>query len=74
MESCWNTHLDSSCITFKYFPFLNVCDKFELLGDVQAAVMILVLFSPFFMDSLLVTVSDFIGLFRSTCYFNLSSS
>ena len=30
-------YLDSSCITFKYFPFLSVCDKFELLGHVQAA-------------------------------------
>ena len=31
------------------------------------------LFSLFFLDSLLVTVSGFIGLFRSACYFNLSS-
>ena len=35
--------------------------------------MIWVLFLPFFLDSLLVTVSDFIGLFWSSCYFNLSS-
>ena len=28
-------YLDSSCITFKYFAFLSVCDKFELLGHVQ---------------------------------------
>ena len=29
-------YLDSSCVTFKYFAFLSVCDKFELLGHVQA--------------------------------------
>ena len=66
-------YLDSSCVTFKYFAFLSVCDKFELLGHVQAAMMIWVLFLPFFLDSLLVTVSGFIGLFWSSCYFNLSS-
>ena len=66
-------YLDSNCVSFKYFAFASVCDKFELLGHVQAAMMIWVLFSPFFLDSLLVTVSGFIGLFRSTCYFNLSS-
>ena len=27
-------YLDRSCVTFKYFAFLNVCDKFELLGRV----------------------------------------
>ena len=40
----WNVvgtlYLDSSCVTFKYFAFLSVCDKFELLGHVQAAMMI----------------------------------
>ena len=56
-------YLDCSCVlTFKCFPFLSVCDKFELLGHVQDATMISVLFSPFFLDSLLVTVSGFIGL------------
>ena len=30
-------YLDSSCITFKYFAFLSVSDKFELLGHVQVA-------------------------------------
>ena len=25
-------YVDSSCVTFKYFAFLSVCDKFELLG------------------------------------------
>ena len=64
-------YLDSSCVIFKYFAVLSVCDKFELFGHTQAAMMIWVLFSPFFLDSLLVTVRDFIGLFRSTCYFNL---
>ena len=33
-------YLDSSCVTFKYFAFLSVCDKFELLSYVQAAMMI----------------------------------
>ena len=66
-------YLDSSCVTFKYFAFLSVCDKFELLGHVQAAMMIWVLFLPFFLDSLLVTVSSFIELFWPSCYFNLSS-
>ena len=66
-------YLASSCVSFKYFAFLSVCDKFEFLGHVQAAMMIWVLFSPLFLDSLLVTGSSFIGLFRLTCYFNLSS-
>ena len=70
-------YINSSCVTlksFNKFAFLSVCNKSELLGHVQAAmIMILVLFSPLFLDSLLVTVSGFIGLFRSTCYFNLSS-
>ena len=33
-------YLDSRCVIFKYFAFLSVCDKFELLGHVQAAMMI----------------------------------
>ena len=33
-------YLDSSCVTFKCFAFLSVYDKFELLGHVQAAMMI----------------------------------
>ena len=66
-------YLDTSCVTFKYFAFLSVCDKFELLGYVQAAMMIWVLFLPFFLDLLLVTVSGFIELFWPSCYFNLSS-
>ena len=66
-------YLDSSCVSFKHFAFLSVWDKFELLGHVQVAMMIWVIFSPFFLDSLLVTVSGFIGLFRSASYFNLSS-
>ena len=66
-------YLDSSYVSFKCFTFLSIFDKFELLGHVQAAMMIWVLFSPFFLDSLLVTVSGFIGLFRFICYFNLSS-
>ena len=66
-------NLDSSRVTFKYFAFLSFCDTFELLGHVQAAMMIWVLFLPFFLDSLLVTVSSFIELFWPSCYFNLSS-
>ena len=33
-------YLDSSYVTYKYFAFLSVCDEFELLGHVQAAMMI----------------------------------
>ena len=33
-------YLDSSCVTFKCFAFLSVYNKFELLGHVQAAMMI----------------------------------
>ena len=66
-------NLDSSRVTFKYFAFLSFCDTFELLGHVQAAMMIWVLFLQFFLDSLLVTVGSFIELFWPSCYFNLSS-
>ena len=37
---------------------MSVCDKFELFGHVHAAMMIRVLFLPFFLDSLLVTVKN----------------
>ena len=66
-------YLDSSQVTFKYFAFLSFCDTFELLGHVQAAMIIWVLFLPFFLDSLMVTVSSFIELFWPSGYFNLSS-
>ena len=33
-------YLDSSYVAFKYFAFLSVCGKFELLGNGQAAMMI----------------------------------
>ena len=33
-------NLDSSYVSFKYFAFLSVGDKFELLVHVQAAMMI----------------------------------
>ena len=33
-------YLDSSRVTFKYFAFLSFCDTLELLGHVQAAMMI----------------------------------
>ena len=65
-------YLDSSCVTFKFFAFLSVCDKFELLGHVQAVMIIWVLFLRFFLDSVLITVGGLIGLFWPSCYFNLS--
>ena len=33
-------NLDNSYVTFKYCAFLSVYDKFELLGDVQTAMVI----------------------------------
>ena len=66
-------YLDGSYVNFKYFAFLSVCDKFELLGNVHAAMMIRVCFLLSLLDSLLVTVSGYIGLFWSSCYFKLSS-
>ena len=62
----WTLNFDSSYVTFKYFAFLSICDQFELLGHVQAATTMWVLLSPFEMDSLLVTVSGFIGFFWSS--------
>ena len=66
-------YLDRSYVTFKHFAFLSVCDKFELLLNSSWRPAHDMLFSPFFLDSLLVTVSGFIGLFWSSRYFNLSS-
>ena len=57
-------YLDSSCISFKYFAFLSVCDKFELLGHVQAAMMFWVLFrrsSWIHCWLLLAVLSDYFG-------------
>ena len=57
-------YLDSSCVTFKYFAFLSVCDKFELLGHVQAAMMFWVLFrrsSWIHCWLLLAVLSDYFG-------------
>ena len=34
-------NLDSSYVTFKYFAFLSVCDKFELLGHIRFASLII---------------------------------
>ena len=39
MEIVGTLYLDSTCVTFKCFAFLSVCDKFELLGHVRAALM-----------------------------------
>ena len=64
-------NVDSSYVTFKCFAFLSICDKYEFLGHVQVTTMIWVLFLSLFLNLSLVTVSGFIGLFRSTCYFNL---
>ena len=49
-------YLDNSFVTFKYFAFLSVWDK---LVHEPPWSMVWVLFSPFFLDSLLVTVSSF---------------
>ena len=58
-------YLDISYVAFKYFDFLSVSDKLELLGHAAwAAMMVWVLFSPFFLDSLLVTVSSFNGFYH----------
>ena len=57
-------YLNSSCVTFKYFAFLSVCDKFELLGHVQAAMMFCVLFrrsSWIHCWLLLAVLSDYFG-------------
>ena len=57
-------YLDSSYVTFKYFAFLSVCDKFELLGHVQAAMMFWVLFrrsSWIHCWLLLAVLSDYFG-------------
>ena len=34
-------YLDSSYVTFKYFAFLSICDKFELLGHIRFASLII---------------------------------
>ena len=57
-------NFDSSYVTFKYFAFLSVCDKFELLGQVQAATTIWALFrrsSWIHCWLLLAVLSDFFG-------------
>ena len=57
-------YLDRSCVSFKYFAFLSVCDKFELLGHVQAAMMFCVLFrrsSWIHCWLLLAVLSDYFG-------------
>ena len=66
-------YLDSSYVGFKYFAFLSVCDKFELLGHVQAAMMFCVLFrrsSWIHCWLLLAVLSDYFGhLVTSTFLF-----
>ena len=57
-------YLDGSYVNFKYFAFLSVCDKFELLGNVHAAMMIRVCFCcPFWIHCwlLLAVLSDYFG-------------
>ena len=64
-------YLDSSCVTFKYFAFLSVCDKFELLGHVQAAMMFCVLFrrsSWIHCWLLLAVLSDYFGHLVSSTF------
>ena len=55
-------YLDCSCVTFKYFAFLSVCDKSELPRSCEGRHYDLNVVLPFFLDSLLVTVSGFIEL------------
>ena len=57
-------YLDGSYVNFKYFAFLSVCDKFELLGNVHAAMMIRVCFCcPSWIHCwlLLAVLSDYFG-------------
>ena len=57
-------YLDGSYVNFKYFAFLSVCDKFELLGKVHAAMMIRVCFCcPSWIHCwlLLAVLSDYFG-------------
>ena len=57
-------YLDDSYVNFKYFAFLSVCDKFELLGNVHAAMMIWVCFCcPSWIHCwlLLAVLSDYFG-------------
>ena len=57
-------YLDDSYVNFKYFAFLSVCDKFELLGNVHAAMMIRVCFCcPSWIHCwlLLAVLSDYFG-------------
>ena len=57
-------YLDGSYVTFKYFAFLSVCDKFELLGDVHATMMIRICFccpSWIYCWLLLAVLSDYFG-------------
>ena len=66
-------YLDGRYVTFKYFAFLSVCDKFELLGYVHAlhddsSVVFAVL-----LGFIAGYCCGFIGLFWSSYYLNLSS-
>ena len=57
-------YLDDSYVNFKYFAFLSVCDKFELLCNVHAAMMIWVCFCcPSWIHCwlLLAVLSDYFG-------------
>ena len=57
-------YLDGSFVNFKYFAFLSVCDKFELLGNEHAAMMIRVSFCcPSWIHCwlLLAVLSDYFG-------------
>ena len=57
-------YLDGSYVNFEYFAFLSVCDKFELLGNVHAAMMIRVCFCcPSWIHCwlLLAVLSDYFG-------------
>ena len=64
-------YLDGSYVTFKYFAFLSVCDKFELLGHVHAAMMIRLCFcrpSWIYCWLLLAVLTDYFGHFVTSTF------
>ena len=65
--------IDVGQVVLEYFPFIRVCDEFETRCHVQAAIMISVSIYPFFLDLLLVTVSEINELLWSFGNFNPSS-
>ena len=65
-------YLHGSYVTSKYFAFLSVCDKFELLGHMHAAMMIRVCFCrPSWIHCwlLLAVLSDYFGHLVTLTFF-----